>query len=66
MERETDMDMLTDVEFYHLPRHRGRIVDLPMVFIRLTDDQVNMLHGDDWSYYHELQEELSYLMADFV
>lgn len=55
------MDKFTDAEFYSLPRYgNGRIVDLPMKFLQLTDEQVEQLHGDDWAYYEELQEEVAY------
>jgi hypothetical protein len=37
----------------------GRLKDLSDIFLQLTDAQVEQLHGDDWSYYQELQEELA-------
>lgn len=53
--------MFTDAEFYALPRYEnGRIKDFPLHFYKLTNDQVEHLHGDDWSYYYELQEEVEY------
>jgi hypothetical protein len=58
------MDMLTWEEFNDLNRYKnGRIIDLPLYFYRLTDEQVNMLVGDDWSYYHELKEEMAYELS---
>lgn len=58
------MDMLTWEEFNDLKRYaNGRIVDLPLYFYRLTDEMVNMLTGDDWSYWHELQEEAAYELS---
>lgn len=58
---------LSDADFYSLPRWpNGRIMDLADVFYMLTSEQVEMLHGDDWSYYQELQEEVEYMMAELV
>lgn len=58
------MDMLTWEEFNDLKRYaNGRIVDLPLYFYRLTDEMVSMLTGDDWSYWHELQEEAAYELS---
>lgn len=58
--------MLTDTEFYQLPRYEnGRIKDLPVCFLLLTPEQVDMLHGDDWSYYQELREEVEYELSFF-
>ena len=49
----------TNAEFNALERYpNGRIVDLSECFIWLTEAQVAQLHGDDWSYYDDLQEEL--------
>lgn len=61
------MDMefapMTDDQFNALARYdNGRIKRLADVFIFLTDEQVLKLDGDDYSYYHELQEELEYEM----
>jgi hypothetical protein len=58
------MTKLSLNEFLLLERYsNGRFKDLSRVFLDLTEEQVEMLHGDDWSYYHELQEELSYEMS---
>jgi hypothetical protein len=58
------MTKLSLNEFLLLERYsNGRLKDLSRVFLDLTEEQVEMLHGDDWSYYHELQEELSYEMS---
>lgn len=56
--------MLTRAEFFSLDRYmNGRLVDLPNVFHLLTPEIVEELHSDDWSYYHELMEELEYEFA---
>lgn len=56
--------MLTRAEFFSLDRYmNGRLVDLPNVFHLLTPELVEELHSDDWSYYHELMEELEYEFA---
>lgn len=58
---------MTLEQFLALPRYtNGRIKGLPDVFLDLTSEQVEMLHGDDWSYYQELQEEVEYMMAELV
>lgn len=58
------MDKLTWEEFNDLPRYKnGRIKDLPLYFYRLTDEMVECLTGDDWSYYMELQEEVEYELS---
>lgn len=55
---------LSDSDFYSLPRYEnGRIKDLSNVYFMLTEDQVEHLHGDDWSYYHELLEETEYELS---
>jgi hypothetical protein len=62
---DMEMKMLSDVQFLHLARYpNGRLVGLYDIFLQLTAEQVEMLHGDDWSYYNELREELDYLMAE--
>lgn len=59
------MDKMTDADFAALPRWtNGRIMDLSDIFYMLTTEQVEKLHGDDWSYYHELQEELEIMMQE--
>lgn len=68
MKQEMVMDIRTEkfsaAEFEALERYsNGRIMDLSNVFLLLTDEQVEQLHSDDWSYYHELQEELNYEMG---
>jgi hypothetical protein len=64
MNGENDMDMLTDTQFYALARYsNGRIKDLPLYYYRMTPEQVECLHGDDWSYYQELQEEVAYELS---
>lgn len=59
------MDKFTWAQFQSLPRVRGRITILPDVFLSLTDEMVNVLHSDDWSYYMELQEEVRILAKEF-
>lgn len=50
---------MTNVEFNALARYsNGRLMNLPGVFERLTEAQVKKLESDDWSYYHELQDEV--------
>lgn len=59
------MNKLSLAEFLMLARYsNGRLRNLSEVFLDLTDEQVEMLHGDDWSYYHELKEELAYDIAE--
>jgi hypothetical protein len=58
------MDKFTDIEFNAIARYEnGRIKCLPEVFLQLTEEQVHNLHEDDWSYYHELLEEIMYELA---
>lgn len=48
----------TNAEFQALPRYpNGCIQDLPMHFMWLTNAQKEKLHGDDWSYLDDLEEE---------
>ena len=57
-------EMLTWEEFNSLARYsNGRIKDLPLYWYRMEPDMVNVLTGDDWSYYMELQEELDYELS---
>ena len=59
--KDVSMEMLSDAEFLALERYsNGRLKDIANVFLNLTDEQVEQLHDDDWSYYQELQEELAY------
>lgn len=60
------MEKFTWSQFNALPRVRGRIVILADVFLSLTQEQVDVLHSDDWSYYYELQEEVRVLMQEAV
>ena len=54
-------------EFAALPRYsNGRIIDLPMCYAWITPAQREQLHGDDWSYMNELDEEMEYLRAEFM
>jgi len=54
-------------EFKNLPRYEnGRIKNLPEVFYKLTPTQVLNLDSDDWSYYHELMEELNIMYAEEI
>lgn len=56
-----DLSPLTADQFAVLPRYdNGRIKNLPDVFLSLTPEQVERLHEDDWSYYHELEEEIAH------
>jgi hypothetical protein len=66
-ELDTRINPLTDAEFDDLDRYEsGRIVQLSEIHHLLTDDQVQRLESDDWSYYNELQEELAVEMAEFL
>jgi hypothetical protein len=59
--KDTTSMKLSDSDFRNLPRwSNGRLMDLADVFYMLTEEQVAQLHGDDWSYYQDLQEELEY------
>ena len=56
--------MLSRAEFASLDRYsNGRLLDLPNVFHLLTDELVEELHSDDWSYYQELFDQLEYEYA---
>lgn len=58
---------MSPTEFKNLDRYPcGRLVNLPEVFYKLTATQVLNLHGDDWSYYHELQEECRIMLAEEI
>ena len=62
---ETQGNSMTLEQFLVLPRYQnGRIRDLPAVFLEIPQDFLEMLHGDDWSYYFELQEEVEYMLAE--
>jgi hypothetical protein len=51
-------------EFRDLPRNDdGELCDMYEHFLLLTDKQVGMLKGDDWSRYYDYKEELEYEMA---
>ena len=66
-EKDFSMTKLSLPEFLMLARYsNGRLRNLSEVFLDLTEEQVEMLHGDDWSYYHELQEQLSYEMSYYL
>lgn len=57
----------TNAEFKALERYpNGRLIDLPMNFMWLTDSQKDKLHGDDWSYLDELEEECRIMMEEFL
>lgn len=59
--KDSLMDKLSPSEFAALERYEnGRLKDIADVFLNLTDEQIEQLHEDDWSYYQELQEELAY------
>lgn len=59
--KDFSMTKLSDADFLALERYsNGRLKDIANVFLDLTDAQIEQLHSDDWSYYHELQEELAY------
>jgi hypothetical protein len=52
---------MTNSEFKALARYsNGRIKNFPEVAFDLTDAQIKQLHGDDYSYFHELKEECMY------
>jgi len=57
----TLMEMLSDKDFAALPRWpNGRLMDLADIFFMLTPEQIEQLHGDDWSYLQDLKEEIEY------
>ena len=57
-------EMLTWEAFNNLKRYpNGRIMDLPLYWYRMEPDMVNVLTGDDWSYWHELKEEMDYELS---
>jgi len=58
---------LTNAEFRALRRNTdGRITDdFEMAWIWMTEAQKERLHGDDWSRGVDVDEELSYLAAEF-
>jgi hypothetical protein len=59
-----DIEMLTWEEFDALKRYsNGRIMDLPLYYYRMTEDQINVLVGDDWLYYHELKADEAYELS---
>lgn len=63
----TTLKKLTNKEFKALERNEdGRLINLPDVFYLLTAEQIDKLHEDDWSYYDDLCEEMSYLYAEAV
>ena len=63
---ETQGNSMTLEQFLVLPRYQnGRIIGLSEVFLEIPQDFLEMLHGDDWSYYFELQEEVEYMLAEF-
>ena len=51
-------------EFKALDRNSdGDLLDMFEHFLLLTDAQVELLTEDDWSRYHDYQEELNYELA---
>ena len=53
--------------FVHLPRNAdGDIIDLYSIHHLLTDRQVEQLTDDDWSRYHEYQDELNILRQQAI
>jgi hypothetical protein len=51
-------------EFKSLERNSdGDLTSMYDHFLLLTDKQVELLTGDDWSRYHDYREELDYEMA---
>jgi hypothetical protein len=63
---DTRETKFTDEEFDALPRNAdGRILDdFDLVWIWATTSQKERMHGDDQTRGDELDEELSFLMAD--
>lgn len=60
-------ERFSDAEFDALPRgSSGRIIDLPDAYAWITDAQREQMHGDDWSYMIDLDEEISCMMAEFA
>lgn len=51
-------------EFKALERNSdGDLTSMYDHFLLLTDEQVDLLTSDDWSRYHEYQDELNYEIA---
>ncbi len=73
LRKETRMNILdrieafTDAEFKALPRNAdGDIIDLYVVFVWLTPEQVDALTGDDCSRVDDYKEELRCMVAEFA
>jgi hypothetical protein len=57
----------TSVEFDAIPRYpNGDIIELTAAYPFITDYQREKLTDDDWSRMIELDEEISYLAAEFI
>jgi hypothetical protein len=60
-------DMYTMKEFKALQRNvNGDLTYLKNQWHRLTDEQVNLLTGDDWSRYIELELDNDYMISNFM
>lgn len=58
---DKEFNFYTDAEFELLERHTdGRLVDLQLHWAYLTQDQLLRLHDDDWSYWHDIRDEVEY------
>lgn len=58
--------MFTNAQFKALPRNvDGDIIDLADAYPFITEAQRERLTGDDYSRMNDLDEEISYLAAEF-
>ena len=58
--------MFTNAQFKALPRNAdGDIIDLADAYPFITEAQRERLTGDDYSRMDDLDEEISYLAAEF-
>ena len=61
------IEKYTMEEFKSLKRNiSGDLVYLDEQWHRLTDRQVNLLTGDDWSRYIELELDNDYMISNFM
>ena len=63
----TEIEKYTMEEFKSLKRNaKGDLVYLDEQWYRLTDKQVNLLTGNDWSRYIELELDNDYMISRFM
>jgi len=63
----TEIEKYTMEEFKSLKRNaKGDLVYLDEQWYRLTDRQVNLLTGNDWSRYIELELDNDYMISRFM